>query len=325
MPSLPDSVAHLSWRPATVADAEALASLHEACYEADGGTLMVASEYRDSLTHPANDAASDSIVAVGGDGRLAAFGLVPVIRGEWTKHRAFPWGNVHPALRRRGIGTALLRWLEQRAIERLGGFDDGRRRIIRLDAYDHQSDRIELFERFGYEPSRYWIEMIRDLTDPFPEVPRLQGIAIYGWSDVTRAAALEVHNQAFADHWGSEPITPESWDHGFDEFFLPEASCVAYDGDVPVAYLVSSMFPHDFEPRGRTEAWIEGLGTIRSHRGRGIAAALIQEAMARFRDRDLEYAALGADAENLTGAVGLYERLGFTVEQTSITFAKWLD
>jgi ribosomal protein S18 acetylase RimI-like enzyme len=92
-----------------------------------------------------------------------------------------------------------------------------------------------------------------------------------------------------------------------------------------VAYLISAMYPHDFESRRRREAWIEGLGTIQSHRGRGIASVMILEAFARFRDRDLQFAALGVDTESPTGAVGLYRKMGFEIEKRSVTYARWLD
>ena len=82
MPPLPQSVAGLSWRPATPADAEALGRLHAAVHEADGGYMAVASEYRDDLTHPDNDASEDSLVAIDGSGGVVAYGLVFMTGGD---------------------------------------------------------------------------------------------------------------------------------------------------------------------------------------------------------------------------------------------------
>jgi len=64
------------------------------------------------------------------------------------------------------------------------------------------------------------------------------------------------------------------------------------------------------------------LGTRRPWRKRGIAATLMCESMRAFKAAGLDYAGLGVDTENPTGALGLYERLGFTVIKRSITFAK---
>ena len=82
---------------------------------------------------------------------------------------------------------------------------------------------------------------------------------------------------------------------------------------------------HYWEARGRTEAWIDGIGTIESHRGRGIASALITMAMRAFRDDGMQYAILGVDSENETGANSVYERLGFEAERRSISFLKPVD
>jgi ribosomal protein S18 acetylase RimI-like enzyme len=100
---------------------------------------------------------------------------------------------------------------------------------------------------------------------------------------------------------------------------------VVYDGGTPVAYVQCSRYPHDWEDRGRTEAWIEGIGTIASYRGRGIASALITMAMLAFRTDGMEYAILGVDSENPTGANRIYERLGFVPERRMVSFRKPVD
>jgi ribosomal protein S18 acetylase RimI-like enzyme len=40
------------------------------------------------------------------------------------------------------------------------------------------------------------------------------------------------------------------------------------------------------------------------------------------RDAGLDEAMLGVDAENVTGALGLYESVGFTVHDSGTTFRK---
>ncbi|NQV05344.1 GNAT family N-acetyltransferase [bacterium] len=325
MCALPDPVAGLTWRHTEVEDVEALAALYGDCFEVDGGYLVVASEIRDDLTHPANDPAKDSVIALDESGTIAAFGFVFRTGGDRSQHRAFPWGEVHPDYRRKGVGTSMMTWMEDRALERFAGIDEGLPQVIRVDAYDTQTDRLSLFEHFGYERARYFIEMISDLSSSLPECPVPDGIEVRDWSDTAQTDALGIHNQAFADHWGSEPMTVEAWEHRFGEFEMPRASFVAYEGDLPVAYISSGMYPHDFETRGRSEAWVEVLGTIRSHRGRGIASALIERAMEEYRRVGMEYAVIGVDADNPTGAVSVYRRLGFVPEKTSVTYMKTVN
>ena len=48
-------------------------------------------------------------------------------------------------------------------------------------------------------------------------------------------------------------------------------------------------------------------------------------ALARLRDAGMTDAMLGVDSENPTGALGLYERLGFAVYQRSIAYQREFD
>ena len=66
------------------------------------------------------------------------------------------------------------------------------------------------------------------------------------------------------------------------------------------------------------EAWIGQLGTRAAWRRRGLASLLLATALTAFRDAGYERAALDVDSENATGALGLYERLGFIVSHRSV-------
>ncbi|MGI8867321.1 MAG: GNAT family N-acetyltransferase [Mycobacteriales bacterium] len=61
------------------------------------------------------------------------------------------------------------------------------------------------------------------------------------------------------------------------------------------------------------------VGTAREWRGRGVASALIAASLQAARDNGIGIVSLGVDRENPTGAVGVYERMGFRpVEQSSV-------
>jgi mycothiol synthase len=62
----------------------------------------------------------------------------------------------------------------------------------------------------------------------------------------------------------------------------------------------------------------------RPWRRRGLASALIARSMVVLRGRGMAIAALGVDAENPTGALGVYERLGFRPHRTWVTYRKSL-
>jgi mycothiol synthase len=87
----------------------------------------------------------------------------------------------------------------------------------------------------------------------------------------------------------------------------PTLWLVAIEGGRPVAALIGTV---DVE---ENRGWVSELGVLRSHRGRGIGAALLRRAFAAFADRGLRDVMLNVDAENPTGATQLYERAGMRV------------
>lgn len=319
LPELGDAV----WRSLTRDDAGAMSRLHNACNEVDRTYLITPGEMEEEFDRYGEQAETDSIGAFNAEGEMLALGWAQVPKTGKTEHRVFVWLLAHPDGRGR-VEDDLVPWIEAAGRDRLGDFhDDLPRAFYRYDIYEWMTDQQALFERHGYKRVRYFTENLRDLSIPIEEIPLDDGLAAEPWSQDTVADSLAVHNAAFEDHWGSQPFTLDHWAsfHSGD-FFLPGTSWIVYDGATPVAYMSCSQYPHDWADRGRTEAWIEGIGTIRSHRGRGIASALITKALRAFTAEGLEYACLGVDSENPTGANRIYERVGFVPEKRMITFKK---
>ena len=316
-------IADAAWRPLSADDAESMSALQQACFVEDGGYRITAVEMREEFDRFGDDAPTCSIGAFSRDGRLLAFGWAQVPESGVTEHRGFIWIEVDPAYRGT-VEDGLLAWVEDAGGRRLRLFDDGiPTAMYRYEVYDWMTDTIALMERHDYEIVRYFTENIRDLSLPIEDCPLPEGLVARPWSLHAETDALAVHNAAFADHWGSQPIEADTWrSYNAGEFFEAETSWVAYDGSTPVGYVKSAKYPHDFEDRGRTESWIEGVGTLQSHRGSGIASALITMALLGFREDGMEYACLGVDSENPTGANRIYERLGFAPEKRTMAFRK---
>jgi ribosomal protein S18 acetylase RimI-like enzyme len=62
--------------------------------------------------------------------------------------------------------------------------------------------------------------------------------------------------------------------------------------------------------------------TRRPWRRRGLATALIARSLVVLRERGMTSAALGVDAANASGALGLYEGLGFAVDTRASAWRK---
>ncbi|MEN8114087.1 MAG: GNAT family N-acetyltransferase [Actinomycetota bacterium] len=322
LPQLDDAV----WRPLVRDDAGAMSRLQRAVNDVDRTYIVTPVEMEEEFDRHGEHAATDSVGAFTRDGEMLALGWAQVLKGARTERRAISWLLVHPGVRGR-VEDDLVPWIEAAAVNRLRTFDDDLPRgLYRYDVYEWLTDEQALFERHGYERVRYFTENLRDLSLPIADAPLDEAFTTREWSGDTVEDSLRVHNAAFEDHWGSQPFARDHWESFHSgEFFLPQSSWIVYDGETPVAYVSCSKYPHDWEDRGRTEGWIEGIGTVRSHRGRGIASALIAMAMRAFREDGLEYACLGVDSESLTGANQIYERLGFAPEKRMLTYYKPVD
>ena len=100
--------------------------------------------------------------------------------------------------------------------------------------------------------------------------------------------------------------------------FRADLLFVALAGEHVAGFSVNYCSEADWAAGGVRDAWIGQLGVRRPWRGRGLATALLVRGMAAFRSAGMDAASLGVDTENPTGAVGLYERVGFTVNRRCV-------
>jgi ribosomal protein S18 acetylase RimI-like enzyme len=217
-----------------------------------------------------------------------------------------------------------VRWGEQRCRETFAAAaDDDMPRVIRVNSDARNTARIARFESLQFEIARYFVDMVRPLADPIADAALPSGVRIATWDTPWLRGAWETHCEAFADHWGSIPPTWVDWQHRAEgPGFRPELSLVAIADDQVVAFSIAGVFPHDWDTRGRKEGWIETLATRRAWRRLGLASALITESMRRFLAAGLDHAALDVDTGNLSGAFGLYTRLGFVETDRTVDLMK---
>lgn len=315
----------LTWRPLTLEDADGLTALVHAVEMADEAPDRTSGEQiREALAQPWRDLATDSLAGVDAGGAVRAYALVDVKPGDTRCVRAFLDGAVHPQWRGRGLGRALLAWAEGRGRQLLAesGKDLPARLAVYVDA--DSRDRRRLYAAAGFSPIRWYTSMRRDLAAPLPEPrPLAEGLRLVPWSPEIDDAVRLAHNEAFADHWGSEPHTPESWTH-HGSHFVPAWSFAVVTGPdgttgAPevVAYLVSSRTEQDWPVRGYSFGYTDLLGVRPAYRGTGLAVALLRAAMEAYRQDGMEYACLSVDSANPSGAHELYDRLGYeAVHQT---------
>ncbi|QCB93421.1 GNAT family N-acetyltransferase [Cellulomonas shaoxiangyii] len=312
----------LTWRPLAVEDASALTELVQVVEEADGQPFRTSTEeIQEELAADWRDLTRDTLVGLDAQGTMRAWAQVDSAPGDTRVVRAFVSGGVHPLWRGRGIGRAVVAWLQGRARQVLAA--SGKDVPGRIAAYleDTAPASARVYRAAGFTPIRYYTEMRRSLRDPLPEVPLVEGIRVVPWSDELDDAVRLAHNESFADHWGSEPRTPEQW-QGHRAMFAPTWSFVAVTDDGEVAgYATSGRYEHDWEVAGYSSGYTELLGVRRAWRGRGVAVALLATVMRAYAADGVDYAELGVDTANPSGAHGLYARLGYEVVHSSTMYS----
>ncbi len=86
----------------------------------------------------------------------------------------------------------------------------------------------------------------------------------------------------------------------------------------------ASVDRSDTRATGVRDAHFGQIGTLPEHRGRGLASAAIAASLRVAADSGCDRASLQVDSDNVTGALRLYEGLGFTLRRTSVSWTRAL-
>jgi len=261
------------------------------------------------LTHNAR-------IAVESRGRIVGYATCS---GEGMFSGIDAEGYVHPEREGDGIGTALVRWTEERAKEFVSLAPDGARVAIQNPTNAYNAEAAELITGLGYDLARQFWRMRIELTGaPVVSTPPGDVMLRQVVDDADERRVWEATEESFADHWGHRVRPFEEWAkprkrHGHD----PNLWWMALDGDEVVGTLVGYVMPGE-------EGWINDVGVRSAWRRRGIAVALLERSFGSFFSRGVTSVALGVDSQNQTGATHLYERAGMSVVRSFAIFEKEL-
>ncbi|MDQ0756742.1 GNAT family N-acetyltransferase [Arthrobacter sp. B3I4] len=314
----------LTWRPAGPAELDGWAALIARTAAVERPVWFERREDLAQLLESRNNpVAGNSILGFDGEGIPRAYSR---ITKNPTGDKAIGFGCVDPAWQGSGIGTGLLGWLEARTRQRFAedGLAAPRLRLYMEEQHTHQA---ALFRGRGYRIVRYYNEMHRPLSHAFPEPVLDDGLELVCFEPGLHEAVRLAHNEAFRNHWGSEPRDEEAW--GFvvnDPLARPDLSAVVIEkaGGRVAGYQLASHDAESAADRGFKEGYTDLLGVRREFRGRGIAQALLADAMRRFAAAGMDKASLDVDSENPTGALALYTKLGYVTVNRSMAWDKEL-
>jgi mycothiol synthase len=264
-----------------------------------------------------------------GDGGEAE--VIGYSRGTWRnegngKRRYIFLGRILPRWRRKGIGQAMLGWMERRLREIAAGHPTEVEKSLMAFAAQGETSLAAMLEKTGYRPVRYWFEMVRPDLEYIPDYPLPEGLEVRPARPGHYRAIWDADNEALRDHWGFSEPSEEDYQGwlGDTTTFQPELWQVAWDTATnQVAGQVKTFIDHEQNKLyDRRRGWTEGISVRRPFRRRGLARALIARSLRVQKQAGLTESALGVDSENLSGATKVYEDCGFRVVKTETLYGK---
>lgn len=241
----------------------------------------------------------------------------------------FSIGFVKAEWRRKGIGRTFLRFSEERLASIANAQTDTG--VLPADAPRYYDSFIEesqvgleaLLVSEGYKPVRYSFSMVRPDLENIPDLPLPTGLEVRPVLPEHYRIVWDASNEAFRDHWGYFPEPEEGFQRMIDDpNFDPTPWKVAWDGDQVAGMVLSFILKEENEEYNRKRGYTENICVRRPWRKQGLARALIAQSLKELKDRGMTEAALGVDAENLSGALGLYESMGYQVVKKSTIYRK---
>lgn len=226
------------------------------------------------------------------------------------------WLDVRAPAGRTDAGTALLAELERRSAPDV---DPGALSMGYVSSVDETIRGV--FEAAGYESVRTSYRMSIALDTPSPPTWP-EGIVVGTFRPEDEALVHAAHQESFRDHWEHKDETIEEWRKWMiaSPQFDPSLWFVAREAEEVVGISLCTVHSSGDPEHG----FCRTLAVRRPWRRRGLALALLRHSFVEMQRHGMKRASLGVDAENLSGAVALYERAGMHVERRSDCYSREL-
>jgi len=231
-----------------------------------------------------------------------------------------------PEWRKRGIRRAMLRHNEQRLRQIAATHPTDSPQFLDAWAGQAESDWESLLLETGYKPIRYSFQMVRPALEDIPDLSIPEGLKIRPTRPDDYRAIWNAAREAFQNHWGASEWREETFQQWQEQpTFNPKLWQVAWDGDEVAGMVLNFINERENEEYKRKRGYTETICVRRPWRRQGLARALLARSLRVLKEEGMTEAALSVDAENISGAVRLYEGLGYEVVKRYTRYRKSLD
>lgn len=313
----PSNIEGLQVRTLRMEDAALIETFLNLCSQHDLGEAWSASGELAHEWQAPNFSIAESTYALFADEQLVAYAELWDIEPPYVRARGSL--NVHPSWRGRDLEAHLMDWLIETSKRNLARAPQTARVTLSVSPDARQRLLCALCERYGFQHIRSYYQMRLDMDAPPPEPMLPEGIAlrtfVKGQDD---RVAFEALDEAFQDHYGHLGGQFASFEHYVINNKLADYSMwyLAMAGEQIAGLCL--CFKHLSEDPEM--GWVEDLAVRRPYRKRGLGLALLHTAFGEFYRRGYRRVGLAVDAQNLTGALRLYERAGMRPERTWLRY-----
>jgi mycothiol synthase len=270
------------------------------------------------------DPSRDALVAEVGGKMIALSSVERVLRGGTAMFDLR--GTLLPDHRRRGIGRAMLHASLRRATEHAIEAGDAFPLTVRGFASEHEIGHRALLETEGFTINRWFFLMHRPTLGAVPDAPLPPGIELRPVREEDHRAIFDAEFEAFQDHWQPHDYDEVEFEGLYKKTDLDTGLwVVAWDGDQIAGVVQNWIWAEENEKLGVRRGWLEHISVRRPWRRQGLGRAITAESLRRLGGAGMTDAMLGVDAENPTGALGLYEGLGFEVSQRMSAYVRTVE
>lgn len=234
--------------------------------------------------------------------------------------------SILPGYENNGVGQYLLGWSDRRTMEAILRVDKELRVVSLVHFYSTAESMIDLVKAHGYQLIRHYFRMQIDMETSPPPPVWPEGIYLKPFDpERDMEAVYQADNEAFRDHFGF--VEPSDYQQGYEDFvhyltggesYDPSLWFMAMDGDQIAGICICRKWANDDKECG----FISSLGVRTPYRKRGLGLAFLHYSFGEFYRRGLRKAALGVDAQNLTGALRLYKKAGMHISRQTDEFEK---
>jgi GNAT superfamily N-acetyltransferase len=242
------------------------------------------------------------------------------------KIQYYPMGKVVPEYRHKGLGTALLRANMKRIKEISSQHPSAGKKSMMQFVNQKSISYVTMLEKEGFSAVRYNFTMCRPDLENIPDHPLPAGLEVRPVKQEHIRIIWDAMVVAFRDHWGTTIPSEEDYqEFTADRNFRPDLWQVAWEGDRVVGTVIPFIDAVENEKFHRLRGWTEEITTQREWRKKGVAHALLVNALHRLKAEGMKEAALHVDSENPTGALSVYTSVGFQPIETTIIYQKPIE